>query len=83
MNTVVREIITGTLVNMKEPNMKRKRAEGLSVIYVEKTYKTCMGRHKHEKIKHEEIRGTQCDMCVKRIIYKTGIGIHDRGEHGV
>ena len=36
VNTVMREIITETLVNMKEPNMKRKRAEGLSVRYVEK-----------------------------------------------
>ena len=35
MNTVVREIITETLVKMKESNMKRKRAEGLSVTYVE------------------------------------------------
>ena len=81
----MREIITGTLVNMKEPTNEKKDKWGIKcdICGNVNAYKTCMGRHKHEVIKHEEIRGTQCDMCVKRNIYKTGIGIHDRGEHGV
>ena len=61
----MREIITETLVNMKEPNMKRKRAERLSVRYVEKQMHIKLA---WEDKRQEESRQIKCEIFGKRYV---------------